>query len=561
MDVAAVPTAIRPPSRADRAVALLAWCRSQPHGSTLLLALLLAAPVPLAMALAPGLMINFTHHDIFIPLDAAWRSLQGQWPHTDYYTPLGLSYVGMHGVAAWLWGMDGRVVIRANFVALPFVLVPGMLLAWRRLNAFSTVVLTIILAVLVTSPVFLDGPERVIAHLANYNRVGGGLCAVACLWALCPPSRRSAALDIAEAVAVALGFLILLYLKITFFVLAVAVAAVGCVTVRGFWRRAAVAGLLTLVGVGALELVHPGLLMAYIGDVRRAGSANIHIFRGFYAPEAVVVNLPLCALIAALAAVAVWLVPRQGWGVAGILAVAASCILVSTQNFGAFSAPLVVLVMLLAQRMETAAGPAAGPLLGVAGTAAVLLAVTPFLLNHLVGTLYETTLQASKGITMGGSRSATLRDVVWLPNPIERAWVPKEAYSVDEASRWQAIPPVDLAKAVLDDGFDLLAQNRLSGRRIANLAFDNPFPAALRAPPPRGVALWWDENRTFTVEGLSPDQAIGDADGVMAPKLWWGSFDVMDLLEVVQARLDRDFIRHESRYWTAWERKAAVQDQ
>jgi len=339
----------------------------------------------------------------------------------------------------------------------------------------------------------------------------------------------------------------------------VVVAGVGCVTVRGFWRRAVAAGVLTLVGIGVLELLHPGLLMAYIGDIRRAGAANTQVFRGFYAPEAVVVNLPLCVLIAALSALTAWLAPRQGWGIAGLLAVTGACVLASTQNFGAFSAPLVVLVMLLAQRLEAAAGPAAGPLLGVAGLAAVLLAVAPFLLNHLVGTLYETTLQASKGVVMGGSRSATLRDVVWLPNPIERAWVPQE-YTVDEAARWQVIPPVDLAKAVLDDGFDLLAHNGLSGRRIANLSFDNPFPAALQAPPPRGVALWWDENRTFTADRLSPDQALGDADVVMAPKLWWALSDVKSLLGVVQAKLDQDFTPHESRYWTAWERKAAVQN-
>jgi len=247
------------------------WCVSQPGLLTLIAALVLATPVPLIMALAPDLSINYTHHDIFIPLDAAWRTLQGQWPHTDVYSPLGLTYFWQHGAAAWLWGLDGRVVIRANFVALPFVLVPAILLAWRRLHALFAVLLIVMLTVLVTGPTFLDGPVRLMANLANYNRIGAAMCGLVCLWALCPPRRRNRVADLTESVLIGLLLLILLYLKVTFFGLAGAIAAVGCLTNRGLWGNAVVAGVVTLAGVGMLEALHPGLFMAYLGDIRRAG--------------------------------------------------------------------------------------------------------------------------------------------------------------------------------------------------------------------------------------------------------------------------------------------------
>lgn len=527
-------------------------CQAAPGWRDLVLALILAAPVPLVMALMPYVLVNYTQHDIFIPLDAAWRTLSAQWPHTDYYTPLGLSYVGMHGAAAWLFGMDGRVVDRANLVALPFVLIPAMLLAWRRLGVLATVVLVVLLSVLVTSPVFVDGPERLIAHLANYNRVGGGLCAVVALWALCPPDRRSGRLDAAEVVALALVFLILLTLKVTFFALAAVVVLVGCCT-RGLpWSRAVAVAVLTLVGVAGLELLHPGLLLAYGADIRRAGTANTQMFRGFYTPQALLANLPLCFLIGALAATGAWMAPERWLGperraIAGILVVMAACVLVATQNFGAFSAPLVVLVILLARRLTA-------PALAAFGLAAILLAVTPFLITQVVGTAYMLTQRPGKGVVVGGGRSDTLGRIVWLPNPVERAFVPA-TFTVEEAERWQAVLPVDVAAAVLNDGLDLLTRDGLTGRRIENLAFSNPFPVAFRAPPPRGVALWWDENRTFTVDRLTPAAALGDAEVVMVPRLWWQEQITIALLSVVQPALTRDYTPHESHYWTAWVRK------
>lgn len=347
-------------TRGSKVLAVLWWSASPPRIRDLLIALMLSWPVPLVMALSPAVALNYTQHDIFIPLDAAWRTLQGQWPHTDFYTPLGLSYFWLHAAAAWLWGLDGRVVIRANFVALPFVLIPALLLAWRRLTALFMIVLTVFLTVLVTAPTFLDGPERLVAHLANYNRIGGGMCAVACLWALCPPrgraTRHSRLWSVTDAAAMGVVLLFLLYLKVTFFALAAATVCVGCVTVHGFWRSAAMALGIVVLGAIVLEMVHPGLLSAYIADIRRAGAANTQLFRGYYTKDAIVANIGPGLLITALAVCIGWIAPEQRRGALGGVVVAGGTVLVATQNFGAFSPPLVALTMLLAQRLPAAVG-------------------------------------------------------------------------------------------------------------------------------------------------------------------------------------------------------------
>ena len=558
MDLMTENDASKLDARGKRAEALLYALASgaRPRVWHLALALLLCSPILLLLAFARDLTLNYTYHDVFIPLDAAWRTLQGQWPHTDFFTPVGLAYFWQHGAAAWLWGMDSRLVSRANFIALPFVLIPAALFSWRRLSAFSTVLLLVFLTVLIVSPIFLDGPERLVAYLASYNRVGSALCAVAALWALAAPRGRSPAWDLADAVAVGVALLILAFLKVTFFALAAATVATGCVVIPRLWRTALVAGAIFLAGTVALELAHHGLLAAYLADLKRAGAANTVVFRRFYTSEAIFENLLPIALILAMAAAAVWIAPRQRWALAGMAGVAAACVLVSTQNFGAFSAPLVVLILLLAERLrvgDDAGGgrPAARPLLATAGLFASLMATLPFLLTHVIGTFNQARLNRSQGVIVGEGRSDVLRDMIWLSHPIDTLVIP-EGVSNEEALKWNPPLPYDLANAILTDGLALLQRDALTSLRITNLSFSNPFPAALHAPPARGVALWWDENRTFNVKFLTVPMVLGDAQVVMVPKLWSQYYNVRDLLSVSQGTLDKDFTPHQSQYWTAW---------
>ncbi len=542
----------------DKVASALDWGCSAPGPRELVIALALAAPVPLVMAFTSVVRLNFDYHDVFIPLDAAWRTLQGQWPHSDFYTPIGLAYFWLHGAAAWLFGMDGRVVIRANLLALPFVMAPVLVLAWRRLNATAAIALTVMLAVLVTAPTFIDGPSTIIVHLANYNRIGGALDALVCLWALCAPRPASRALNLAEALMMGVVLLILLYLKVTFFAFAAAVAAIGCVTVRDSWRAASLAAILVILGAGALEALHPGLMAGYLRDIARAGASNGILFRRCYVVRAILANAELGVLLAGLAALAAWLLPGQRRAVAGILVAAGGCVLVSTQNFGAFSPSLVVLVMLLAQRIALAGRqsdrPVAGPALASAGMFAVLLASVPFIVTQAAGTVGHVALARAEGVIVDDGRTRPLHDVVWCRALFEPYSMPDD-YTVEDALKWQHNLPPKTLGLILGDGFDLLRREGLSQRRIANLNFSNPFPVGLGAPSPRGVALWWDPDRTFVKGKVTAEMIVGDADVVMVPKLWLYYFVVTNLTDVTADLLHRDFAPHESRFWTAWVRR------
>ncbi len=300
-------------------------------------------------------------------------------------------------------------------------------------------------------------------------------------------------------------------------------------------------------------------MAGYLHDIARAGAANRILFRRFYVVRTILANAELGVLLAGLATLALWLAPRERLAVAGILVVASGCALVSTQNFGAFSPPLVVLIMLLAQRVAATGRqsdrPLAGTVLASTGVFAVLLASVPFIVTQFAGTVGHLALIRAEGVIVDDGRTQPLHDVMWYKQLFEPYDMPDD-YTVEDALKWRPnIPPKTLS-LILGDGFDLLRHEGLTQRRIANLNFSNPFPVGLGAPSPRGVALWWDPDRTFVKGKITADMIVGDADVVMVPKLWLYYFVVTNLTDVTADLLQRDFVPHESRFWTAWVKRS-----
>jgi hypothetical protein len=73
----------------------------------------------------------------------------------------------------------------------------------------------------------------------------------------------------------------------------------------------------------------------------------------------------------------------------------------------------------------------------------------------------------------------------------------------------------------LNDGIRAIVGLGAIHDRIANLDFDNPFPAMFLAPDPKGVWVWWDFSRATNVPiGYRPSwqEVIGDACIVTEPK-------------------------------------------
>lgn len=74
-------------------------------------------------------------------------------------------------------------------------------------------------------------------------------------------------------------------------------------------------------------------------------------------------------------------------------------------------------------------------------------------------------------------------------------------------------------QATLVAAANLLRAEGLANRRILVLDFANPLPWLLQAPPPRGTLAWMDPDRTLSVRGALPLEAIvGDAEVLLSPK-------------------------------------------
>ena len=522
------------------------------------IAIVLSATIPLLIAVAPRAAINFTLHDSFIPIDAAWRALQGQRPHFDFYTPLGDAYFWLLGLAAWLWGMDARIIMWVNLLILPLVIPLGMLLSWRRLGSLAAVLLTMLLTALVASPTFIDGPATLIPQIANYNRIGWAFCILVCLWALDRPRRKTLFLDLLEAAAIGCLLFFLFYLKLTFFLYAVAVIGIGCLIKRGLWWPTALASGIFAAGLIMLEVFNPGLLSAYRADLARAAVANTVLIRPSTAVPAMEYNLSACVIAGLLAALAFWWQPGRRLAILGVLAALGGSVLLATQNFGGFAPPSVVLIMLLATWLSDGSArdnASTRPILLTLGACVIAVAALPFIATQAMGTVKHLRLAlANDGFQVDGGMTQTFSTMRWWTNEFDRWRFPKN-FTPEEARRWNLKPMPDAMSVVLEDGYRLINELGIHDARIENLAFSNPFPAGLRWPSPKGVAQWWDIDRTFVPARLTADQALGDAAIVMVPKVWQDLYITTSLLTVVQPKLDREFVPHESRYWTAWVRR------
>ncbi len=99
--------------------------------------------------------------------------------------------------------------------------------------------------------------------------------------------------------------------------------------------------------------------------------------------------------------------------------------------------------------------------------------------------------------------------------------------------------------------------------KIANLDSNNPFPAMLLAPDPKGVWVWWDFSpQTNVPVGYKPgwQEVIGDACIVMEPKqspTGPARYFSEPLIKAVKPHLATAFtLVYEDGIWKIWRHKA-----
>ena len=278
-------------------------------------------------------------HDIIQFLDGAWRVLNGQRPHVDFYSPLGsvMYLVTAAGLALAGLRVEGIGYGLALFGAVAGTW--GYRLALRRMQLVPAAATGLFLVLLSVAPVPLGAGPASLSHAMFYNRFGFVLLSLALLETLGETGTRG---GLAAGVSSGVAAGLLLFLKASYFLVAVvfvlAFYALGRRPARS-WAGLAVGFAAVLLAAAAYLRFQVG---AFLADQAMAAGARVGAQIWYKATQVAyrsIDDLLLLLLVAALLA-------RWKWLLAGVAVFGAGVLLMST-NAQDVGFPLSVMLCLL----------------------------------------------------------------------------------------------------------------------------------------------------------------------------------------------------------------------
>ncbi len=206
------------------------------------------------LVLYAGTMVQTVFgHDALVLLDGAWKVLYGYRPHADFYTPLGpLNYV-LPALAMTVCGPDAFAISLANLVFCLTCVLGAWFLLKSRLTPLHCVVLLALAAMGMLRCRQLFADYDAIGYAMLYNHQCYGLLILALPLLLLPryaPTRRG---DWQDAIAIGVLLGLVAFIKISYFVVAMPLLAVGCASRDWRWT----ARRLTGVAIGGFAVALP----------------------------------------------------------------------------------------------------------------------------------------------------------------------------------------------------------------------------------------------------------------------------------------------------------------
>lgn len=539
-------------------------------------AVILVAVFALLLAVSPTLYLDDMMYDIFVPLDGAWRMINGQWPHLDFYTPIGDLYYALLGLAGWLFGPGAKVVLWANVLLAPVAVLAAVQATRHRLPESIRALLIVVIGLLCLSPRSLNEISN-ISFLASYNRHSWTLILPLMLAALLPKKEGRDAGWQGDAMLMTALIVMLFYLKVTFAAAGLGVLAASALLVRGN-RRAAVWAIAGSVAVlGTITFAGP-LNAAYFADLARAaraeplqaGSDDPFRFlklRADILAEWFDLLAPLCF--------GFWLSrsartpeERDSGAMVLLLTMIASAVSIGLawQNHD-HAMPTQIVAMTIAfaglwrrwqaRRSRSATAPRDGSMI-LAGVLLVFIAgVFAFndgraILGHTIRSVFEAGHPA-------GRAAAPLRGIQIIDDPVT---LPPAGLKTDQAllafasedknaMHWPTSAPL-----ILDDAARLFAEYRPKDARVATLFFSLVLSWTTQTPPPRHLPAWIDPERTFgPASPIDPEKTFDDTTVIFVPK-WFNEDMAWDQTkDYITAHFT---LVAETPLWKMWVRKGVT---
>lgn len=436
--------------------------------------------------------------DAFMPLDGAWRMLNGQRPHLDFYSFMGvLVYLPtLLGLLLASGGAEGFAYGQA-LVGL-FSGLSSYLLTRKRLPDVPAALFCLSIVLLVTAPFPLGQSPLFTSPATTYNRYGYAALALILLEAVAPAKRTGNRQELLGGISTGSLLVMLFFLKITFFGAAVfLIGALAFCRPQTARRWAGIAA-----GCAALSLSFNAYfgftLMPMIRDFVMVAGAK-RVFARAYQLDSILVDAGTLISFAAITALLLLLQKRSHSARAVTIAGAAVCFAGTVLLFGSsepHGTPLAIFFVLLALSQLARRSSGDSRLLSGAvllwGSVFTLTAIAPSLMGFGYAAFLR--VQATRHeIPMAGSTLAT-----FIPTGTD-SWY----------------------RAFVNDGLALVKQNRAPGDTLMCLEFTNPFSYGLGMKPARGGATTLDYQTTFSdAHRPTAEWLIGSANLVMVPKTY-----------------------------------------
>jgi hypothetical protein len=565
--------------RADKITALfLAVSRSAYRRAFVALTILVLLTFTLCLALGCSHQALFPC-DAAILLEGGWRLYQGQRPHTDFYSPLGVVPLLMTASGMWLLGPDDRALQTGYTLLFPLATFAAWALARRRFPAFPAFLFAALIGVLLVGMRSLNVAYWFASYAMQYNRLGWVLFCLLALTLLVPPrmppSRRQEWL---EGIAIGVLLALLAFTKVNYVVMGLALLVASVLLFGVAWRT--FVGLLiggTAATLALLAYLHFDAA-AIIGDLRMLSGAQKLPERLRDLGEVTARNAPWLVLLVLLVILlsqpsrreeadrAAFPWPR--WVLAALLLVGVGLVICSANSqhldIPTFGFAALILVEGFRRRHVPATSgnelPADSRRTFLLASLAAAGLVGMILLTDLASIVYSFSwpfrpTEIAQAIAIDSERLPHLRmqkldDDRKDPRPVEQAILegPKEQEHFFAAYQYGAW---------VNDALALLRKHVKPDSRVVVFDWINPFSFALGLASPRGDALWWHYGRVMDENHHPPaERILHDATLVIVPRRSSHPHDTKFLERCCGSLLNTEFEElDESRLWVLYGRK------
>ncbi len=260
------------------------------------------------------------------------RMADGQWPHLDFMTPIGI--LAMAPIALFVhlgWGIGHAIFLAQLMVAL-ILFLPTLYTVRSRIGGWPGVAYAAYVMILCLALVHGE-TEQSVSISMHYNRWAWAIAYVIVPLALLPP-REGAPRGWLEGGLIGLGLAALVLIKVTYFV-SLAPAILIALIARRWWGVALWAALAGLVAAGVMTaLGGVGFWLAYLHDLATVSGSEVRAAPGMDFPSVAAAPTHVGASFALLAAV-IFLrqAGRMAEGLA-LMVLVPGLIFITYQNFG-----------------------------------------------------------------------------------------------------------------------------------------------------------------------------------------------------------------------------------